>query len=385
MQSDRLMMPVTEKARSLGHIVLFKDQVPENDVQAHANRMARQHRLTVDSVFTAGLKGFASSLPLQAVNAILQREGAIVQSIEPDLEIKGYAQTVPWGISRIGTTDAGCSATIDGASTPSMNVDLFILDTGVQASHPDLNVVESLSFVRTERATDDGNGHGTACAGVAAAKDNSEYVVGVAPGARIHSYKVLDRTGSGSFSYAISAVDRVMKWKAQNPTAQNKVVINLSLGAYTGSTAYSTFDNALVKAIQNGITVVVAAGNDGHDAAYYSPAHVTQAITVGAYDVGNRLTTWSNYGSVVDILAPGANILTTYIRNNTAVVSGTSFSAPYVAGAAALYLRQNPTSTPSQVAAALVAKAANDYSGANPAVIVGVPNTTNRSLYVREL
>jgi subtilisin family serine protease len=194
---------------------------------------------------------------------------------------------------------------------------------------------------------------------------------------------VLDRTGSGTFSSIIAGIDRMMKWKTQNPSVQNRVVANFSLGAFTSTSSYNVLDNAIVNAINTGITCVVAAGNSGDNAILFSPAHVTEAITVGAYDIMNRMPSWSNYGSVVDVLAPGVNILTTYLRKKTAVVSGTSFSAPHVSGAAALFLAQNPTALPSVVETNLKQLANDTDGGNNPDIIVPYPGTTLRSIYVK--
>lgn len=378
------MLPVRELPPSCGQIVVFQSSVAESTVADHASRLARRYGLVARDTFSRALKGFSTRVPPEVVATMLQRDGAVVAAVVEDLQVDAVAQTLPWGISRIGTVQSA-SAAIDGSPTPGLDVDVFVLDTGIQTNHPDLNVVEARSFVRTEPSVDDGNGHGTAVAGVIGARDNTDFVVGVAPGARLHSYKVLDKRGSGAFSSIIAGLDRVLQWKAQTPAAQNKVVVNLSLGAYVGTTAYSVLDTAVANTVQRGVTVVVAAGNDGNNALYYTPAHVTEALTVGAYDAANRLTTWSNYGPAVDVLAPGANILSTYIRNRTAVMSGTSFAAPHVAGAAALYLRQHPTATPATVAAALLSLAASDYDDANPAIAVAMPNTTPRSVFVKDL
>ena len=136
--------------------------------------------------------------------------------------------------------------------------------------------------------------------------------------------------------------------------------------------------------VQAGITCVVAAGNSGEDAALYSPSHVAEAITVGAFDSSNVIAPWSNYGAVVDVLAPGVNILTTFMRGKYGSMSGTSFSAPHVAGAAALFLVKSPSATPDAVAQALKDLAAA-ASAANPDIVVTFPNTTKRSIYISTL
>lgn len=365
------MFQIREVSPNVGHIVVLKNTV--SNVPNTVVWLSQRYTLPVFATYTQVMKGFSTNIPAAVLSRMMQRESALIASVEDDVQVEGFAQTVPWGISRVAVPNVGTSSSI--------NAHLFVLDTGVSSRNSDLNVVESISFVRKENA-DDMHGHGTAVAGVAAARDNTSYVVGVAPGAKIHSYKVLDRNGSGSFSSVIAGIDRVMVWKTQNPAEQNKLVINLSLGAFVGTNSYNVLDNAVVKAIQAGITCVVAAGNSGDSAVLYSPAHVTEAITVGAYDQANRYTSWSNHGSAVDILAPGANITTTGLKNNLVVASGTSFSAPHVAGAAVRYLAAHPTATPASVATAISTAAINE---ANSKITVNYPNTTDVSLYVPTL
>lgn len=161
-------------------------------------------------------------------------------------------------------------------------------------------------------------------------------MVGVAPGAKIHSFKVLNQHGGGSSSAIIAAIDRVIQFKKAFP--DNRVVINLSLGGYAGTTNYGALDLCVLSAIRDHkITVVVAAGNNSSDAGMYTQAHVYEAITVGAYDADNAFAAFSNYGAVVDLLAPGKGVVTTNINSSVKVISGTPFSCPYTAGAAALY------------------------------------------------
>jgi subtilisin family serine protease len=221
-------------------------------------------------------------------------------------------------------------------------------------------------------------------AGCAAAKDNNSHVVGVAPGAKIHSYKVLDQNGSGTFADIIAAVDGVIQYRQAHTS--DPMVMNMSLGGYTGSTTYNSLDLAVVSAVQdNNITVVVAAGNDSADASNYTPAHVQEAITAGAYTINNQFANFSNFGSVVDILAPGEDVLTTSPGSMMAIVSGTSFSSPYVAGAAGLYLSKNPSASPSTVANQLKQLASQSYNGANPQITLLPANTTGNSLYVANI
>ncbi len=370
-----MSFPVEKVAKQVGHIICFKENLPDHTKMI--GLMSRFEGLPVKHSYSHTFKGFSTHISPYALNRIQTKYKNVIDSIVPDLEIKTCVQTIPWGINRIGTTNSDSTANIGSGNNK--DIDIFVLDTGVLKNHPDLNVVESLSFVTTEKNVDDLNGHGTAVAGIIAARDNSSDVVGVVPGARIHSYKVMNKSGSGSFSSIIAGINRVIQWKQSNPSVQNKVVINLSVGGFTGSSSYNILDNAVLNAIQNNITVTIASGNSGNNAIYYTPAHVTEAITVGAYSNTNTMPNWSNYGPVVDILAPGVSILSTYLRNRTATLSGTSFSAPHVAGAAALYLLSNPSATPSSVLSALKNYAANSN---NSTITLTTPNTTNQSVYV---
>lgn len=341
-----------------------------------AYSLTSRHRIPLPHTILNGdsVCGFAvGHLP----NHVLQnlRRDNRVEAVEPDLEVRAYTQQVPWSVARVGAVSTS------PYTTGSVDVHVFVLDTGVQMNHPDLNVVESISFLRSERNTDDLNGHGTMVAGCAAARNNTMHVVGVAPGAKVHSYKVLDRYGSGSLSTVISAIDRVIKYKQAFPA--HCVVINLSLGGYAGSTAYGALDDAVRIAVRDhGITVVVAAGNESKNAALCTPAHTAEAITVGAYDSANQFATFSNFGSVVDILAPGRDILTTALKSNLATVSGTSFSSPYVAGAVALYLASKPVALPAEVVGALKAMA---LDAGNPLIAGVPPDTTPYGLFVRSI
>lgn len=222
-------------------------------------------------------------------------------------------------------------------------------------------------------------------AGCAAAKDDLHFVVGTAPGARIHSYKVLDQNGSGYLDDIMYAIDAVIWWQLNAP-AGKRAVINMSLGGYAGSTQYNSMDYAVQSAVRDyNIPVVVAAGNESMDASLCTPAHTLEAITTGAYASNNIFSTFSNFGSHVDILAPGTAVLTTSIGSSLATVSGTSFACPYVAGGVALYISKNRTATPATVAAELKRLASNTYSGANPP-ITNVPiGTTRSSLYMRNI
>ena len=221
-----------------------------------------------------------------------------------------------------------------------MNADIAILDTGIDMNHPDLNVYAQKTFVAGTSTANDDNGHGTHVAGIAAAKDNSIGVVGVAPGARLWAVKVLDSSGAGALSDVIAGIDYI------TGHANEIDVVNMSFGCQCDSTA---LNSAVNNAVSAGITFVAAAGNNGQDASAFSPASNPNVIAVGAiadsdgrcgglgpstqYGNDDTFATFSNYGPKVTIAAPGVNILSTYYGGSYTTLSGTSMAAPHVAGA----------------------------------------------------
>jgi subtilisin family serine protease len=316
-----------------------------------------------------------------ADGAVLALAGdARLASVERDMLVRAQRQSLPWGLARIRAPAARKPLWMRrrGRSLPNVNADVFVLDTGVQRRHPDLNVVEARSFVSWERTPWDLNGHGTAVAGVIGARDNRTHVVGVAPGVRLRSLKVLDRNGEGAISDMVAAVEHMIRWKRRmSRRVRNAVVANLSLGGYVGSTRYTALDLALRRAVRAGITVVVAAGNEGEDAGLYTPAHCREAICVGATDRGDALTSWSNWGAFVHVHAPGEGVLTTALDAYVQNISGTSFAAPHTAGAAALWLARRRWDSPATARAWIMRRARGVVrTGTRPA-------TTRRRLDVR--
>ncbi len=239
-------------------------------------------------------------------------------------------------------------------------MDIAIIDTGVDLTHPDLNVFKNISFVKGVKKGNDDNGHGTHVAGTTAAKDDSNGVVGVAPGARIWAVKVLDKNGSGSLSNVIKGIDYVTANAAQIE------VTNMSLGCQCNSAAMNT---AIANSVAAGVTYVVAAGNNAMDASTFSPANHPDVIAVSAivdtdgkcgglgsstgYGADDTFASFSNFGSVVDIAAPGVNIYSTWKGGSYNTISGTSMASPHVAGAAALY-KSTHIASPADVKASLL-------------------------------
>ncbi len=301
------------------------------------------------------LRGFSATMPKAARDRIAKDRR--VAYIEEDLPVSIFAQETPTGLRR-SFAASNPNLDIDGVDDWRVDVDIAILDTGIDLEHPDLNVVGGVDctlftgrwpfrryFCGTGNGGDDDQFHGTHVAGTAAALDNNIGVVGVAPGARLWAVKVLNSRGSGFTSGIIAGLDWVV--------ARGDIeVANLSLGGAGVSAAYQ---DAIDNAVANGVTIVVAAGNENDDANNYSPAYVPNAITVSALadfdglangtgsrtcriDQDDTLANFSNWGDAVDIAAPGVCILSTFPieEGEYGVISGTSMAAPHVAGAAAL-------------------------------------------------
>jgi len=262
----------------------------------------------------------------------------------PEEETKIKAST--WGLNRIGK---------DSASGSGKGVHVYVLDTGVRTSHsdfggraiPTLEVTSSRprECLGSTSCAADYQGHGTHCAGTIA---GSKY--GVAHEATIHAVKVLGDNGSGQSSWSIAALDWVLS-KGQRPA-----VVSMSLGAKGVSRADKV---AIDQLTNNGVTVVVAAGNENDDACRYSPAHVPSAITVGATDSRDSRASYSNYGSCVDLYAPGSSVTSLGHRSDsqTATLSGTSMACPHVSGAAAVLLQKSPSMKATQVKSSILGSA----------------------------
>jgi subtilisin family serine protease len=352
--SKPFLKSVPDKDRVPGsYIIVLKES--GGHVPDVANEMARLHGFQVNFVYESALKGFAATIPDERVKELLSDPR--IDYIEPDQTVHTCTQTLDWGVSATG---ADSSSTISGDGQNAVSgVRIYIIDTGIQTNHHDLNVVGGVNY-STGSSYADGNGHGTHVAGIAAARDNDSYTVGMAPGAPLYAVRVLNNNGSGTTSGVIAGVNWVKLQKQNNPSVP--MVANMSLGGGVSS----SLDQAVANCISAGVVVCVAAGNSGADASTSSPARVPSAITVGAFGSNNTLASWSNYGSLVDIEAPGVNILSTYKNSGTATLSGTSMATPHVTGAAALFLSSHTSATPAQVRDSLVANA--------PAWI-----TTNRS------
>ncbi|CCK27338.1 Extracellular serine proteinase [Streptomyces davaonensis JCM 4913] len=275
------------------------------------------------------------------------RVASVVQDTRVTLE---HTQKNPpsWGLDRVDQRNLPLDQRYTWPESAGAGVTVYVIDTGIRISHKDFGgrARHGWDFVGNDKSAGDGNGHGTHVAGTVAGSKH-----GVAKRAKVVSVRVLDNAGAGTTAQAIAGID----WVTRN--ARKPAVANLSLGG-----GYNAQLNAAVRnSIASGVTYTVAAGNDGLPAALYSPASVGPAITVGATDRGDARASFSNYGSALDLFAPGVAITSTSSASDSAkaTYSGTSMAAPHAAGAAALYLADHRKATPATVAKALRADAAS--------------------------
>ncbi|MDQ4131762.1 MAG: S8 family peptidase [Actinomycetota bacterium] len=313
------------------YVVVLREGTNANDV---AEEHRRVHRTEVRHVYGAALAGYSAKIPTARLSAL--RADPRVSYVEADGVVRTTAQTLPWGIDRI---DADVSSTLAGNGSGAVGtVNAYVIDSGVSA-HADLNLVAHGNWTGDGKNYDC-NGHGTHVAGTVGAKDDANHVVGAAPGVAVTGLKVLGCDGSGSMSNVIAAVDWVTAY------AKKPAVATMSLSGG----ALRSLDDAVRRSASNGVLYVVAAGNSGANSCNYSPARAGAGtnngiVTVAATDSANREPSWSNYGSCVDIWAPGVSILSTYNNGGTAYMSGTSMASPHVAGVGALYLSRNTTTS----------------------------------------
>ena len=289
-----------------------------------------------------------------------------VAYVVPDTPVHALGQQPnppSWGLDRIDQRRLPLNQLYTFANTAD-NVNAYVIDTGVRASHVDIRgrVSGGVDIVDGDNNPDDGNGHGTFIAGIIGGTQ-----FGVAKKIHIVPVRVLDNSGAGSTANVIAGIN----WVIQH--VRKPAVINMSLGG----SANQALDDAVRAAINAGITFVVPSGSSASDAGNFSPARVREAITTSATRMDDCAFPPSNFGPLIDLYAPGAVITSIWSTSDTATVtiSGTSFSTPHVVGGAALYLATHPAATPAQVANALITASTKNILCNVP------PNTPNRLLY----
>lgn len=314
------------------YICVFKKiAVSRGQVQSEANRSAKAHGGRVTHTYSATIRGFAVNMPAHAVQRMQmgnpniayceQDQVMAIPPIRAEAKPGGGGgtqpvQATPWGITRVNGGGAGTFGTA------------WIIDTGIDYSHPDLNVdtARSRSFLGGVSTPQDQNGHGTHVAGTVAALNNGIGVIGVAPGAPVVAVRVLDRRGSGSNSGVIAGVDYV------GANGQPGDVANMSLG---GGVSQALDDAVVLASNARGVQFVIAAGNSAANANTSSPARANgpNIFTVSAFSRGDIFASFSNFGNPpVDWSEPGVSIRSTWLSGGYNTISGTSMAAPHLAG-----------------------------------------------------
>ena len=312
-------------------------------VAAAARELARAHGGNVTFVYQHALKGFA--LRLAPGQAAALAANPRVAYVEPDQVFHAVATQTPatWGLDRIDQRDLPLNNTYNYNQT-GQGVHAYIVDTGVRATHQEFTgrMGNGADFVGDGQGTNDCNGHGTHVAGTTGGT-----TYGVAKLVTLHAVRVLNCQGSGTTSGVIAGVD----WVTANHASP--AVANMSLGGGVST----SLDNAVNSSINSGVSYAIAAGNSNANACNTSPARVAAANTVGATTSTDARSSFSNFGTCLDIFAPGSSITSAWNTSNTATntISGTSMASPHVAGAIALYLQTNPGASPASVTQALVA------------------------------
>ena len=333
------------KAIPGSYIVVYKDG--ENDVDGITNELANRSGFMTRYRFRSAMHGFAANNMSSAALRMLRNDPRVAY-VEENQEFKASVVQTPatWGLDRIDQKTLGLTNSYTYTTTAA-GVDAYIIDTGILLTHTDFGgrAVAGTDAVTAGGTAVDQNGHGTHVAGTVGGN-----TYGVAKGVRLIAVRVLDATGSGTTAGVISGID----WVTANHTT-NPAVANMSLGGGLST----TLDAAVRNSILDGVVYCVAAGNSAANVSTSSPADVAEAITVAASDQTDTFASFSNFGTGVDIIAPGVNITSDWFTSTTATntISGTSMATPHVTGAAALYLAANPTATPAAVHTALTGAA----------------------------
>lgn len=320
----------TELVRLIGY------EARQNAAKKAAEKIMKRAGITdgeLGFVYGTALQGFSVKIPPGQLKKLqddpsvkYMEEDQVVTLIQPDIRMNAkpapptpVGQSIPWGITRVGGGDSGVGKTA------------WIIDTGIDLDHPDLTVSTALgkSFVDRITSPDDDNGHGSHCAGIVAAKNNTIGVIGVAAGATVVPIKVLNKRGSGTYDAIIAGVDYVAG------VAKSGDVANMSLGGGFSQ----ALNDAVIAAAKKGIKFALAAGNESTLASSKSPASASVAgdqdniYTISAMAQGDVWASYSNYGNPpVDYCEPGSSIYSTYKGGGYATLSGTSMAAPHAAG-----------------------------------------------------
>lgn len=345
-------------------VILNKDVGSSNEF---AQGIAKQHGGKVLQTYDAVVKGFAIYLPDVAGTAFVEamKKNPKVVSVENDtiMKIDATTQSNPdWGLDRIDQRNLPLDSAYSYLQTGS-GTTAYIVDTGILSTHQQFSgrVLSGYTAISDGNGTSDCHGHGTHVAGTVG---GSTY--GVAKNVSLVPIRILGCDGSGASSNVIAGLDWILK------NGKKPAVVNMSLGGE----ANASLDSAVENLFNNGYVMVVAAGNSNTDACSSSPARVSKAITVAATDSTDTRASYSNYGSCVDIFAPGSQINSSWIGSNTAtkVLNGTSMATPHVVGVVAEMLQSTPTATPQTISTNLLNQASSN-------VVKNPSGSPNRLLY----
>lgn len=332
------------------------------DEKTDKKELAEEYGGSLQRNYSSAVNGFSASGLSETEARRLAADPAVDKVVQNKKFTVNATQDNPpsWGLDRVDQADTAGDSKYTYPDGAGEGVTAYVIDTGVRVTHKDFEGRASHGFdaIDNDETADDGNGHGTHVAGTIAGASH-----GVAKKAKIVAVRVLDDSGSGTTEQVVAGIDWVTK-NHQGPS-----VANMSLGGG----ADPALDEAVQKAIAGGVTFGVAAGNESSDAGQGSPSRVKEAITVASSTKDDKQSDFSNFGSVVDIYAPGSDIASAWNDSDegTKTISGTSMATPHVVGAAAVYLAGHKDATPDQVAKALTDGATPDKIG-NPSE--GTPN-----------
>jgi subtilisin family serine protease len=355
--------PLMSRSAEGSYIVVLNDGADPRSVAAVAGVSPR-------FVYTAALNGFAARLNAGQLNALQNNPNVSYIDADQAVHASTTQLNATWGLDRTDQRALPLNTSFSYTNT-GVGVNAYIIDTGIRFSHAEFVGRVSSGFDAVDGGTaDDCNGHGTHVAGTVGGT-----LYGIAKGVSLVGVRVLACDGSGTTAGVIAGID----WVTANHV--KPAVANMSLGGG----ASTSLDNAVKNSIAAGVTYAVAAGNGNfigiaQDACKYSPARVAEALTVSATDKTDKKASYANYGTCVDIFAPGNSITSAWYQNDTQTntISGTSMASPHVAGVAALYLQSNPGATPAGVASALIAGAT---TGKVTSAGTGSPNRLLFSAY----
>lgn len=343
-------------------IVVFQPSFARSNSAELLKNSSAQIKRQFNSIFNGALVNG----PLSKMQALANNPNVLV--VEDDLEVTAFAiqSSAPWGLDRIDQRILPLSTSFDDGDLAGANTYSYVVDTGIDAINTDFEgrVTPGFTAVLDGQGSKDCNGHGTHVAGTIGGAR-----FGVAKKTTLIPVRVLDCSGSGSYSSVIAGLD----WIAANHKPGEAAVVNMSLGG----PASSTLDGAVKNLISKGVNVVVAAGNSSADACNYSPARVPDALTVGATTNSDQRASYSNFGSCLDIFAPGSSITSTWIGSSaTNTISGTSMASPHVSGVVVRFLANNSGLTPQQVTNSL------KKSGTSSVLTDVGSNSTNNLLFL---